>query len=1464
MVQDRLDYSVHRLLSFGNGKPVPGTAWFISPDLLLTAAHCIGDRDARQQYAGPFQLKLPGGGYAAVYVLRTDWDLDVALLKLKSDPATYTDAESDWACSAPPMGVPAGELGALPTAGLPPEARWYGWGFPDAHPDGLAVNGVIDSLFVPVEGQPALQLTCNQGGLGHLHGLSGGPVCHGSQIVALIRFGPPQLAQRVVMATALKDVAHKFPEVSLYMKPSGQIGGPFAGLVAGLPPSIRPRIERFVHDYLGTPEQPMPFGGRTESLAELMDWLADTTARPFMLLVAPTGAGKSALLCHLAQALTIRQGYAVFFFPVSHRYQTTLQESLFLAICGWDARLRGTRAPSSVIEADVCTVLQSPPPDDVHTLVFILDGVDERANWSLQYLFPRVPQPRVRFIISARRAGRITTPQALGESLGIPAFQFQGMSLGLLSRTGVADVLASISTSGSPGQDELINQLYERSGGEPLTLGLLLRHVALTGRAGQGTPVSEVLKEAESRVPSGLREFWRAGLTEQEATVVAEPRSRAVLCILSSALAPLSVDDLAAMMPNLNRTALRKMLEPVARLLIFFQDGQDQYVFAHDRLRETFIEEELSRAEYEEGRMRLRAFAMAQLEELKAGRLRPSLLSAYALRYLSTHLSDDPTSASALMAIVCQPWRLAWEKQTGSLSGFLTEVNKAWQMCRVENEQALRAYQFPDVASEVRCALWTASIKGSSWNCRARLLAQLVRSKARSPEWALAYIEQMSVSWPRYAPKRGLGRDVEGGPQRALEAIVPLLPQRLLGDALRLALLVDHGFSLLALIPRLLDAGYPAVDLAAKVRTISEKLATIEPLAMIGKHAAPTPMERLLLLRESLELCRNFEYVRNHTLHLHVLIEVAARVTPEERKGCWAEVEQILAAMHKEGYPKEYVFWQELRRYAPSLEGQAMTIARFGDTAWRHFPMALPGPARLAWLACHIAGSFDERGGYTHGASYLISDLPEEELDLAFAIVCASNDPMAKVDGLLALASRWRSESSEECLRLALAAVPQIQDSGLRLGAMHNISKSLEKEPVIADAELAALFNQAKAKIESELDLLARELDSLEQQPAHHLLPQELWFAVRDLEDCPRLLAHRVDAIFARARSILIAGVQQNPEHFWEERTLKLIETLVPLHEQAPLLEAALQTHQCIGDISSEVKTVLSLYANDGPLLRTLFDRVRTYVGEIEKAAILFAILPALIQQQPLRRHETINQVLPICESEISSSRLYLLADYLRWCPEEQREKITYEQLDNLKEAIRPGNYHVEAIIESCAEYLPIEVAQTLRAECPPGWQRAIALLERRGGCSDSVTIAADTEPSSASTAVSEPISCEALVTKFLQFGNSEPANKFLEGTLPSLASEERVHLWHRWHQTPEDFVRSRAIVGAAILQNAEQKKHWELIWNDVLRQIRENVNDRHLLFHVLQELSPILGTIDLKMANCIAQEIVEHCAIWP
>jgi hypothetical protein len=85
-------------------------------------------------------------------------------------------------------------------------------------------------------------------------------------------------------------------------------------------------VQRMVEDYTAI------FGGRDAELARLDTFLTEDE-RPFGLLIAPTGRGKTTLLIHwLARVQQQHPDWRVVFAPISIRYQTASEHVALLAV----------------------------------------------------------------------------------------------------------------------------------------------------------------------------------------------------------------------------------------------------------------------------------------------------------------------------------------------------------------------------------------------------------------------------------------------------------------------------------------------------------------------------------------------------------------------------------------------------------------------------------------------------------------------------------------------------------------------------------------------------------------------------------------------------------------------------------------------------------------------------------------------------------------------------------------------------------------------------------------------------------------------------------------------------------------------------------------------------------------------------------------------------------------------------
>jgi hypothetical protein len=78
------------------------------------------------------------------------------------------------------------------------------------------------------------------------------------------------------------------------------VGGPESSareqVDLGIARIFQTRTRAFTDEYLVSETGPVPFGGRDDELRRLDQWLSDPKAAPRMLLSAPAGRGKSALL----------------------------------------------------------------------------------------------------------------------------------------------------------------------------------------------------------------------------------------------------------------------------------------------------------------------------------------------------------------------------------------------------------------------------------------------------------------------------------------------------------------------------------------------------------------------------------------------------------------------------------------------------------------------------------------------------------------------------------------------------------------------------------------------------------------------------------------------------------------------------------------------------------------------------------------------------------------------------------------------------------------------------------------------------------------------------------------------------------------------------------------------------------------------------------------------------------------
>ena len=612
--------------------------------------------------------------------------------------------------------------------------------------------------------------------------------------------------------------------------------------ITHLPTDYSTRIDNFVLEYTGTEKNPVPFGGREHALQALDKWLA-ADASPYLLLAAPAGRGKSALL--VRWLMRLRESHPqlnLVFVPVSLRFNTASQAVFFAALAARLAALYGEKVPADLSQAPdfwrgmVSSFLRQQPPSP---LLVVLDGLDEATDWQAgPDLFPFQPPQGLRIVASARYLagdrGAAGWLQRLGwDRPGIACT----LDLDPLTQDGVADVLSKM---GFP-LDELARQvnivaeLHRLSEGDPLLVRLYVDDLWQRGeQAARLQP--EDLRTLKPGMEGYFDRWWKDQRKQWgEQAPLKEPSVREVLNLLAAALAPLQQNDLLHLSPGLDTWALEEALRPLARLVV--GDGRAQgYIFSHPRLGQYFWER-LSHAERDALERRFLAWGMGILNDLQAGTVPPRSVPPYLVRSLGHHLARAKAAPEEWLQLADGMWAAAGEALEGAYGLFVYDVERVWRACAAADAQkAVRDELAPHLGGEIRCALIEASLHSLAGNLPPALVAELVRSGIWQPRQALTYVRQMPDASAR---------------AEALAALAPHLEREALGEALAAARGIgdeDARAEALAALAPYLEPEQRAQALGealAAARGIGWEHARARALAALAPHLAALPRAHL-------------------------------------------------------------------------------------------------------------------------------------------------------------------------------------------------------------------------------------------------------------------------------------------------------------------------------------------------------------------------------------------------------------------------------------------------------------------------------------------------------------------------------------------------------------------------------------------------------------------------------------------
>jgi hypothetical protein len=577
-----------------------GSGYLVAPNLVLTAGHLVDE----PLDGNSFQVRLLGEEWVSASML---WkgQSDLALLEVRSidRPLPY----QQW-----------GELGYSRR-----RVRCTGAGFPrvQAHmkKDRTSIRDIerIEGFIDPITGRKEGLLTIHLEGSGPISekqgpspwaGMSGAAIFCGSLLVGVVTSDPHGFDQKRLKATPISSAAADQEFASIAAPADGSLD-------VRLVHDIRDCVRRQRFDSL-LQRHAAGFGGREGSLQYLTEFLADS-ARRCLIISAPAGYGKTALLARLVGSSECRYPYHFFDqgdpTSVSERDALASLVEQLMALAGEEGDVKTDDV--SWLQGQLNQLARAQNGEE-HTI--ILDGLDE-PTWNVMSFVEAILSKGVRLLVSQRWTGR--------ESLAVRSGSPEIFHLDGFGHDDIRSVLKAVGVpietiDGSRVVDDIARiargQEPEFEGADPFVVRFIAEDL-VAGRVDA--------QHLQDRA-AGLSEYLDDWYREIRESAAISTSTLWLIRLLAVAKGSLSQADLEALIPVgadvVLRPTFREIITPVHRHLVEETDGT--YRLAHHRLAE-FVR---GQVDEETDRRRLIEYC---------ARWRTTH-SDYALRFLVTHLIE--------------------------------------------------------------------------------------------------------------------------------------------------------------------------------------------------------------------------------------------------------------------------------------------------------------------------------------------------------------------------------------------------------------------------------------------------------------------------------------------------------------------------------------------------------------------------------------------------------------------------------------------------------------------------------------------------------------------------------------------------------------------------------------------------------------------------------------------------------
>jgi hypothetical protein len=512
----------------------------------------------------------------------------------------------------------------------------------------------------------------------------------------------------------------------------------------------------------------VPFGGRDAELARLDRWLEDPAAPRNLLITAPAGRGKTALLVRWLDRLR-QTDWPIAFSPISIRYDTNRAAVFYQALASELAAVLEQSLPpapadtAAFYKEKLIEYFEIFEQSDEHRALIVIDGLDEATGWQVDTtVLPPEPPPGLKIVVSARQVAGDRGSEDWLRRLGWTGTRSSAACFEVppLQREGIRSALASLGVklAASPEDDELIEELYRLTEqGDPLLVELYARDLTGADGAAPRFTVSDL-----RRLEPGYTGFFRDWFDSQETAwreaqlPVDRNEVNAILAVLSCALGPIKravLEPLVkALVPDFRLTW--DALTPLRRFVL--GDGSDiGFSLAHPKLAEFLRDDYFGRLEIiKKARASFVDWGRGLVRSVEAGTMKPSDVPEYCLLYHVQHLvfAEPQTPVEAYRELLDEAWQLAWRSHPDGLRGFARDAE-------VVMERLERAFDEPDLLKRpgvglgglFRCALCLSSMRSFGGVVPPNFLAELVRIGQVGPRQALTLCGHKADRYERAA-----------------------------------------------------------------------------------------------------------------------------------------------------------------------------------------------------------------------------------------------------------------------------------------------------------------------------------------------------------------------------------------------------------------------------------------------------------------------------------------------------------------------------------------------------------------------------------------------------------------------------------------------------------------------------------------------------------------------------------------